>query len=238
MLKVNNLNKSYGKKKVVNNLSLFVNPGEIIGLLGPNGAGKTTTFYMIAGIIKPDSGSIHLDDEDISNMPIYLRAKKGLAYLPQEQSVFRRLSVEDNIKLVLEENNYSEDEIETITNTLLKEFQIEHLRGQKASVLSGGEKRRLEIARTLSLSPRFILLDEPFAGVDPILVADIQNMIIKLKGKNIGIIITDHNVREALKICDRAYVISNGKILSEGTSEEIVKDELVIKSYLGEGYTI
>jgi lipopolysaccharide export system ATP-binding protein len=238
LLNVKNICKSYGSKKVVDNISLNVYPGEIVGLLGPNGAGKTTTFYIIAGIVRLDEGHVYLDDEDITNMPIYMRAKKGLAYLPQEQSVFRRLSVEDNIKIVLEENNYSEEEIKTITNAMLKEFQIEHLRNHKASVLSGGEKRRLEIARTLSLSPRFILLDEPFAGVDPILVADIQNMVIKLKNKGIGIIITDHNVREALKICDRAYVISNGKILSKGTPEEISKDELVIKSYLGEGYVL
>lgn len=238
MLTVKNICKSYGSKKVVDNISLNVFPGEIVGLLGPNGAGKTTTFYIIAGIVKLDDGYVYLDDEDITDIPIYMRAKKGLAYLPQEQSVFRRLSVEDNIKIVLEENNYSEEEIETITNAMLKEFQIEHLRKQKASVLSGGEKRRLEIARTLSLSPRFILLDEPFAGVDPILVSDIQNMVLKLKNKGIGIIITDHNVREALKICDRAYVISNGKILSQGTPEEISKDKLVIKSYLGEGYVI
>ncbi len=238
MLTVKNISKSYGLKKVVDNISLNVFPGEIVGLLGPNGSGKTTTFYIIAGIVKLDDGYVYLDDEDITYMPIYMRAKKGLAYLPQEQSVFRRLSVEDNIKIVLEENNYSEEEIENITNVLLKEFQIEHLRNQKASVLSGGEKRRLEIARTLSLSPRFILLDEPFAGVDPILVSDIQSMVLKLKNKGIGIIITDHNVREALKICDRAYVISNGKILSQGTPEQISKDELVIKSYLGEGYVI
>lgn len=238
MLKVENIEKSYGKKKVVDNISLHVNPGEIVGLLGPNGAGKTTTFYIIAGIISADNGSVYLDEEEITKLPIHRRAKKGLAYLAQEQSIFRRLSVEDNIKLVLEENNYSKDEIDAITNQLLREFQIESLRKEKASVLSGGEKRRLEIARTLSLSPRFILLDEPFAGVDPILVADIQSMVMKLKEKGIGVIITDHNVREALKICDRAYVISNGKILSEGTPEKIAKDELVIKSYLGEGYVI
>lgn len=238
MLKVQNIEKSYGKKKVVDNITLHVNPGEIVGLLGPNGAGKTTTFYIIAGIIDADNGKVYLDEEEITRLPIHMRAKKGIAYLAQEQSIFRRLSVEDNIRLVLEENNYSKDEIDTITNQLLKEFQIESLRNQKASVLSGGEKRRLEIARTLSLSPRFVLLDEPFAGVDPILVADIQSMVMKLKEKGIGVIITDHNVREALKICDRAYVISNGKILSEGTPEKIAKDELVIKSYLGEGYVI
>lgn len=238
MLKVQNIEKTYGKKKIVDDITMFVNSGEIVGLLGPNGAGKTTTFYIIAGIINADRGSVFIDEEEITKFPIHMRAKKGIAYLAQEQSIFRRLSVEDNIKLVLEENNYSKDEIDTITNQLLTEFQIENLRKEKASVLSGGEKRRLEIARTLSLSPRFILLDEPFAGVDPILVADIQNMVIKLKEKGIGVIITDHNVREALKICDRAYVISNGKILSEGTPEKIAKDELVIKSYLGEGYII
>ncbi|MCX7770038.1 MAG: LPS export ABC transporter ATP-binding protein [Proteobacteria bacterium] len=238
MLKIENIEKNYGKKKAVDNITLYVNSGEIVGLLGPNGAGKTTTFYIIAGIINADSGKVLLDQEEITKFPIHMRAKKGIAYLSQEQSIFRHLTVEDNIKLVLEENNYSRDEIETITNQLLKEFQIENLRNQRASLLSGGEKRRLEIARTLSLSPRFILLDEPFAGVDPILVADIQNMIIKLKEKGIGIIITDHNVREALRICDRAYVISNGKILSQGTPDEIAKDELVIKSYLGERYVI
>jgi lipopolysaccharide export system ATP-binding protein len=238
LLKVQSLEKTYGKKKVVDNITLQVNPGEIVGLLGPNGAGKTTTFYIIAGIINADNGKVFLDEEEITNLPIHMRAKKGIAYLPQEQSIFRRLTVEDNIRLVLEENNYSKDEIESIIDQLLHEFQIEGLRNQKASVLSGGEKRRLEIARTLSLSPRFILLDEPFAGVDPILVSDIQNMVVKLKEKGIGIIITDHNVREALKICDRAYVISNGKILSEGTPEKISRDELVIKTYLGEGYTL
>lgn len=238
MLIAEKICKSYSKRPVVKNVTISVKRGEIVGLLGPNGAGKTTSFYIIAGIIKADSGVIKIDDEDITNLPIYLRAKKGLSYLPQEQSVFRRLSVEDNIKLVLEENGYSKNDIESITNNLLKEFKIEHLRKEKASVLSGGEKRRLEIARTLSLSPSFILLDEPFAGVDPILVSDIQGMVRDLKEKNIGIIITDHNVREALKICDRAYVISSGEIISEGTPDEILKDERVIKSYLGEGYKI
>lgn len=238
MLTAENIKKSYSKRLVVNDVSMKVSRGEIVGLLGPNGAGKTTSFYIIAGIIKADDGRIKIDDEDITDLPIYLRAKKGLAYLPQEQSIFRRLSVEDNIKLVLEENDFPKDEIERITSNLLKEFKIEHLKKEKASVLSGGEKRRLEIARTLSLSPSFILLDEPFAGVDPILVADIQEMVRNLKKKNIGIIITDHNVREALKICDRAYVISSGTIISEGTPEQILRDENVIKSYLGEGYSI
>ncbi len=238
MLIADNIKKSYSKRMVVDEVSIRVSRGEIVGLLGPNGAGKTTTFYIVAGIIKADSGKISIDNEDITNLPIYLRAQKGLSYLPQEQSIFRKLTVEDNIKLVLEENNFSSDKIESITNNLLKEFKIEHIRKQKASVLSGGEKRRLEIARTLSLSPSFILLDEPFAGVDPILVSDIQDMVISLKSKGIGIIITDHNVREALKICDRAYVISSGKIISEGTPEEILSDENVIKSYLGEGYRV
>jgi len=230
--------KSFGKKRAVDSVTLYVNPGEIVGLLGPNGAGKTTTFYMIAGIIKPDSGKIMIDDDDVTTLPIYQRAKLGLSYLPQEQSVFRRLSVEDNIKLVLEENGYSKEETEEITNALLKEFKITELAKQKASLLSGGEKRRLEIARTLSLSPRYILLDEPFAGVDPILVSDIQGMIKKLKEKGLGVIITDHNVREALKICDRAYVISSGKIIAEGSPEVVSRDERVIKSYLGEEYKI
>jgi len=238
VLIADNIKKSYSKRMVVDEVSIRVSRGEIVGLLGPNGAGKTTTFYIVAGIIKADSGKISIDNEDITNLPIYLRAQKGLSYLPQEQSIFRKLTVEDNIKLVLEENNFSSDKIESITNNLLKEFKIEHIRKQKASVLSGGEKRRLEIARTLSLSPSFILLDEPFAGVDPILVSDIQDMVISLKSKGIGIIITDHNVREALKICDRAYVISSGKIISEGTPEEILSDENVIKSYLGEGYRV
>ncbi len=238
MLTAKNLVKSFGQKRAVDDVSLYVNPGEIVGLLGPNGAGKTTSFYMLAGIIKPDSGKIFIDDEDITTMPIYQRAKLGLSYLPQEQSVFRRLSVEDNIKLVLEENGYSNDEIEEITHALLEEFKISSLAKQKAALLSGGEKRRLEIARTLSLSPRYMLLDEPFAGVDPILVSDIQTMIKKLKEKGLGVIITDHNVREALKICDRAYVISSGKIIAEGTPENVAKDDKVIKSYLGEGYKI
>lgn len=238
MLIGSDLVKSFGKKRAVDSVTLYVNPGEIVGLLGPNGAGKTTTFYMIAGIIKPDSGKIMIDDDDVTTLPIYQRAKLGLSYLPQEQSVFRRLSVEDNIKLVLEENGYSKEETEEITNALLKEFKITELAKQKASLLSGGEKRRLEIARTLSLSPRYILLDEPFAGVDPILVSDIQGMIKKLKEKGLGVIITDHNVREALKICDRAYVISSGKIIAEGSPEVVSRDEKVIKSYLGEEYKI
>lgn len=238
MLTAKNLSKSFGKKKAVDDVTLYVNPGEIVGLLGPNGAGKTTTFYMVAGIIVPDGGDVFLDDEKITTLPIYLRAKLGLSYLPQEQSVFRRLSVEDNIKLVLEENGYNNEEIESITHSLLQEFKILPLAKQKAALLSGGEKRRLEIARTLSLSPRYILLDEPFAGVDPILVSDIQGMIMKLKEKGIGVIITDHNVREALKICDRAYVISSGKLIAEGSPETVAKDEKVIKSYLGEGYKI
>lgn len=238
MLIAKGLVKVFGQKKAVDGVSINVNPGEIVGLLGPNGAGKTTSFYMIAGIIKPDGGQVFLDDQNITILPIYQRAKLGLSYLPQEQSVFRRLSVEDNIKLVLEENGYSNEEIDNITKSLLEEFKISTLAKQKAALLSGGEKRRLEIARTLSLSPRFMLLDEPFAGVDPILVADIQGMINKLKEKGIGVIITDHNVREALKICDRAYVISSGKIIAEGSPEEVAKDEKVIKSYLGEGYKI
>ncbi len=238
MLIAENLRKSYSKRLVVKDVTIQVSRGEIVGLLGPNGAGKTTTFYMVAGIIKADSGKITIDNDDITNLPIYLRAKKGLSYLPHEQSIFRRLSVEDNIRLVLEENNFSSDDIESITNSLLKEFKIEHIRKEKASVLSGGEKRRLEIARTLSLSPSFILLDEPFAGVDPILVSDSQDMVRELKKKGIGIIITDHNVREALKICDRAYVISSGEIISEGKPEDILSDEKVIKSYLGEGYRV
>lgn len=232
------LTKSFGAKKAVNGVNLSVEPGEIVGLLGPNGAGKTTSFYMIAGIIKPDAGQILIDDEDVTMLPIYKRAKLGLAYLPQEQSIFRRLSVEDNIKLVLEENGYSDNEIEEITKVLLDEFKISHLAKQKASLLSGGEKRRLEIARTLSLSPRYMLLDEPFAGVDPILVTDIQGMVKTLKYKGIGVIITDHNVREALRICDRVYVISSGNIIAEGSPEVVAKDEKVIKSYLGEGYKI
>lgn len=232
------LTKSFGAKKAVNGVNLSVEPGEIVGLLGPNGAGKTTSFYMIAGIIKPDAGQILIDDEDVTMLPIYKRAKLGLAYLPQEQSIFRRLSVEDNIKLVLEENGYSDNEIEEITKVLLDEFKISHLAKQKASLLSGGEKRRLEIARTLSLSPRYMLLDEPFAGVDPILVTDIQGMVKTLKYKGIGVIITDHNVREALRICDRVYVISSGNIIAEGSPDVVAKDEKVIKSYLGEGYKI
>lgn len=238
MLIAKDLVKVFGHKRAVDGVSINVNPGEIVGLLGPNGAGKTTSFYMIAGIIKPDGGTVFLDDQNITQMPIYQRAKLGLSYLPQEQSVFRRLSVEDNVKLVLEENGYGNDEIESMTKALLEEFKISSLAKQKAALLSGGEKRRLEIARTLSLSPRFMLLDEPFAGVDPILVADIQGMINKLKEKGIGVIITDHNVREALKICDRAYVISSGKIIAEGTPEAVAKDEKVIQSYLGEGYKI
>jgi lipopolysaccharide export system ATP-binding protein len=238
LLSASDLSKAFGPKKAVDAVNISVNPGEIVGLLGPNGAGKTTTFYMIAGIIPPDHGKITLDDEDITYLPMYQRAKKGISYLPQESSIFRRLSVEENIMLVLEENGYEKDQIISITNSLLDEFKISGLRHQKSALLSGGEKRRLEIARTLSLSPRYILLDEPFAGVDPILVSDVQDMVVLLKNKGIGIIITDHNVREALKICDRAYVISSGKIISEGEPRVVASDEKVIKSYLGEGYKL
>ena len=238
ILKANNLIKTYGGKSVVNDVSLNLKQGEIVGLLGPNGAGKTTSFYMIVGLIKSNSGSIFLDDKEITHFPMYKRAQNGIGYLAQESSVFRKMSVEDNIHSVLEMTNLSKEEQQNKVETLLDEFGLKAIRKSRGDLLSGGERRRTEIARALATNPRFILLDEPFAGVDPIAVEDIQSIISTLKDKNIGILITDHNVHETLSITDRSYLLYEGKILKSGTSEELVSDELVRKLYLGNNFEL
>lgn len=237
-IKAENLKKSYKKRTVVNNVSLSVEKGEIVGLLGPNGAGKTTSFYMIVGIVKPDSGSVYFNETDITKYPIHKRAKMGLGYLPQEASVFRKLTVYNNIYATLELKYHNKKMIEERTEKLISDFNLDAVRNSKGYSLSGGERRRVEIARCLSLNPEIILLDEPFAGIDPISVSDIQQMIFKLKKMGIGILITDHNVRETLKITDRAYIISKGNVLTEGLPVDIVKNEEVIKTYLGEDFEI
>ncbi|WP_430895502.1 MULTISPECIES: LPS export ABC transporter ATP-binding protein [unclassified Paraflavitalea] len=233
-----NLVKVYGKRTVVNNVSVNVKQGEIVGLLGPNGAGKTTTFYMVVGLIKPEEGAVHLDQEEITKMPMYKRAQLGIGYLPQEASVFRKMSVEDNIKAVLEMTKLSKKEQADKLEELLDEFRLHHVRKNQGDSLSGGERRRTEIARALAVSPKFILLDEPFAGVDPIAVEDIQSVVARLKYKNIGILITDHNVNETLSICDRAYLLIEGKIFKHGTAEELAEDEQVRRLYLGRNFEL
>lgn len=240
-LTVRGLQKSYGAKQVVSDVSLEVESGEVVGLLGPNGAGKTTSFYMIVGLVPSEAGEILLDDETISGLPIHRRAERGLSYLPQEASVFRKLSVEDNIRAVLElqkENGkpLTKSIIDQRLDALLSELQIEKLRENQALSLSGGERRRVEIARALATSPRFILLDEPFAGVDPIAVIEIQRIVRFLKERGIGVLITDHNVRETLGICDRAYIINQGSVLASGSPNEIIANESVRRVYLGEHF--
>jgi len=242
-LVVTGLQKTFGKRTVVHNVSLEVNRGEVVGLLGPNGAGKTTSFYMIVGLIPSDAGTIDLDGMDISRLPIHRRAALGLSYLPQEASVFRKLNVEDNIRAVLElqridDKPLSRDEIETRVDSLLAELQIESLRESSATSLSGGERRRVEIARALATDPQFILLDEPFAGIDPIAVIEIQRIVRFLKQRGIGVLITDHNVRETLGICDRAYIINQGSVLAKGAPDEIIEDESVRRVYLGENFRL
>ncbi len=227
------INKSYGRKNIVLGVNLEVNRGEVVGLLGPNGAGKTTTFYMITGMIKPSSGNIYLDGEEITNYPMYKRARSGIGYLAQEPSVFSKLSVEQNLQLVLEMTNLNKDNQRKKLEKLLSDFSIEHLRKSKAYTLSGGERRRTEIARALVMDPNFILLDEPFAGVDPIAVEDIQKIVKQLRESNIGVLITDHNVRETLTITDRAYLLYEGSILKSGTAKELTKDNEVKRLYLG-----
>jgi len=238
ILSAKELVKIYRKRKVVNHVSLEVKQGEIVGLLGPNGAGKTTTFYMITGLISPDQGTIYLDNEDITREPMYKRGKRGIGYLAQEASVFRKLSVEDNIKAVLEMSNYSRKEQKERLENLIEEFGLEKVRKSRGDLLSGGERRRTEIARALSVDPGFILLDEPFAGVDPIAVEDIQSIVAQLKKKNIGILITDHNVQETLSITDRASLLFEGKILKSGTAEELASDEQVRRVYLGQNFEL
>jgi lipopolysaccharide export system ATP-binding protein len=232
------LQKSYKGRTVVNNVSVTVKQGEIVGLLGPNGAGKTTTFYMVVGLIKPDEGAVFLNEEDITKLPMYKRAQMGIGYLPQEASVFRSLSVEDNILAVLEMTALSKEERLLKLESLLDEFNLQLVRKNNGDSLSGGERRRTEIARALAVDPKFILLDEPFAGVDPIAVEDIQTVVAKLKTKNIGILITDHNVNETLSICDRAYLLIEGKIFKHGTAEELADDEDVRRLYLGTNFTL
>lgn len=238
ILKTENLVKFYGKRKVVDNVSIHVERGEIVGLLGPNGAGKTTTFYMVVGFIKPTSGKVFIDKDEITNYPMYKRARKGVGYLPQEASVFRKLSVEDNIRAILEFQKLTKNEQRDRLETLLDEFGLQKVRRNLADSLSGGERRRTEIARSLASDPGFILLDEPFAGIDPIAVEDIQSIVAKLKDRNIGILITDHNVRETLSIANRAYLMFEGSILRSGTSEELAVDDLVRKVYLGKSFEL
>ena len=238
ILKANNLIKSYSGKSVVNDISLNLKQGEIVGLLGPNGAGKTTSFYMIVGLVKPNSGSIYLDDKEITTFPMYKRAQNGIGYLAQESSVFRKMSVEDNIHSVLEMTNMSKNEQIEKVESLLEEFGLQAIRKSRGDLLSGGERRRTEIARALATNPSFILLDEPFAGVDPLAVEDIQKIVRELTKKNIGILVTDHNVQETLAITDRTYLMFEGSILKDGKPEELANDELVRKVYLGQNFEL
>lgn len=237
-IKAEGLIKKYNNERVVNEVDLNVERGQIVGLLGPNGAGKTTTFYMILGLINPDGGEIFFDEHNISNLPVYKRARLGIGYLPQEASIFRKLTVGENIKAILENRDLDKKEMEIIIRELLEEFHIENLRDRKGFQLSGGERRRVEIARALAADPAFILLDEPFAGVDPIAVNDIQDIIRYLKKRGLGVLITDHSVRETLSITDRAYIMHEGKILLSGTSEEIAENELARRFYLGDKFKI
>ena len=237
-LRAEKLIKKYKKRTVVNEVSVTVRQGEIVGLLGPNGAGKTTSFYMIVGLIKPNDGHIYLDNEEITELPMYRRAKKGIGYLAQEASVFRKLSVEDNIMAVLEMTKLTKAEQKEKMESLLEEFSLTHVRKNLGMVLSGGERRRTEIARALAVDPSFVLLDEPFAGVDPIAVEEIQGIVAQLKNKNIGILITDHNVNETLSITDRAYLMFEGKLLKAGTAEELAADEQVRRVYLGKHFEL
>ena len=238
VIHTNNLVKSYRNRTVVNHVSVEVKQGEIVGLLGPNGAGKTTTFYMVVGLIKPDEGSVFLNEDNITTMPMYKRAQLGIGYLPQEASVFRKLSVENNILAVLEMTRMKRKEQKEKLEALLDEFHLHHVRKNNGDSLSGGERRRTEIARALAVDPKFILLDEPFAGVDPIAVEDIQAVVARLKQKNIGILITDHNVNETLSICDRAYLLIEGKIFKHGSAEELASDEQVRRLYLGKNFEL
>ena len=237
-LRAEKLVKIYGQREVVKSVSINVNQGEIVGLLGPNGAGKTTTFYMVVGFIQPNEGHVFLDDEEITNLPMYKRAQKGVGYLPQEPSVFRKLSVEDNIKAILEMTDLTKAEQSDKLESLIDEFRLHKVRNNIGDSLSGGERRRTEIARALASNPKFILLDEPFAGIDPIAVEDIQGIVEKLKDKNIGILITDHNVQETLSITERAYLMFEGNILKAGTAEELAADEMVRKVYLGKNFEL
>ena len=235
---VNKVSKSYGNKKVIRDITLNINSGQVVGLLGPNGAGKTTTFYTIVGLIKPDNGSVYLDKSDISSFPIYARGKMGISYLPQEPSIFRGMNVEDNLLAVIEiiENDKSKQEI--LLNNLLNEFDINHVRKSKSIVLSGGERRRLEIARTVASKPKYLLLDEPLTGIDPVSIDEIKKIIQKLKNKNIGVLITDHNVRETLKIVDKVYIVNEGTIFFQGLPQDAVNDKKIRNFYLGSDFNL
>ena len=235
---INKVSKSYGNKQVIRDITLNINSGQVVGLLGPNGAGKTTTFYSIVGLIKPDNGSIYLDKMDISNLPIYSRGKLGISYLPQEPSIFRGMNVEDNLLAVIEMMEKDKSKQEIILNNLLNEFDINHVRKSKSIVLSGGERRRLEIARTLASKPKYLLLDEPLTGIDPVSIEEIKNIIIKLKNKNIGVLITDHNVRETLKIVDKVYIVNEGAIFFQGNPKEAIENDKIKKFYLGNEFTL
>lgn len=238
LLETKGFAKNYGQRRVVKDMSLHVTTGEIVGLLGPNGAGKTTTFYMMVGLVKPDSGKIFLDDEDLTGLPMYRRAMKGISYLPQEPSIFRKLTVEDNLRAVLEIRGVQKDEIDVEVDRLLREFNLEELSKKDGYKLSGGERRKTEIARALAIKPIFILFDEPFAGIDPIAIIELKKMLNYLKGRGIGILITDHNVRDILSVTDRAYIINNGEILEEGRPDKIVADPRVREAFLGEEFTL
>jgi len=238
ILEAKGLSKTYGKRHVVKNLNLHVTTGEIVGLLGPNGAGKTTTFYMIVGLIKLNQGNIFLDNENITNLPMYQRAKMGISYLPQEPSIFRKLTVEDNLRSVLEIKGLTKDEIDAEVSRLLHEFNLKEFAQRDGYRLSGGERRKTEIARAIAIKPMFILFDEPFTGIDPIAIIELKKMLTYLKSKGIGILITDHNVRDTLSITDRAYIINNGEILNEGIPDKIVADPKVREAFLGEEFTL
>ncbi len=237
-LLINKISKNYGNKYVIRDISIEIKRGEIVGLLGPNGAGKTTTFYIIVGLVKPDRGSIYLDNFDISNLPIYSRGKKGISYLPQEPSIFTGMNVEDNLMSIIEIVEKDKNKHNIILQNLLNEFDINHVRKSKSIVLSGGERRRLEIARTLASKPKYLLLDEPLTGIDPVSIEEIKIIIKKLKDKNIGILITDHNVRETLKIVDRVYIVNEGAIFFEGDPNSAIKDEKIKKFYLGSEFSL
>ncbi len=235
---INKISKTYGNKEVLRDISIVIKRGEIVGLLGPNGAGKTTSFYVIVGLIKPDRGSIFLDKLDISNMPIYMRGKNGISYLPQEASIFRGMNVEDNLMSIIEINEKDKNKHSIILENLLNEFDIGHVRKSKSIVLSGGERRRLEIARTLASNPKYLLLDEPLTGIDPVSIEEIKIIIKKLKDKNIGVLITDHNVRETLKIVDRVYIVNEGAIFFDGNPKDAVEDNRIKKFYLGSEFKL
>jgi lipopolysaccharide export system ATP-binding protein len=238
ILEVKDITKNYGKRCVVKNLSLYVTTGEIVGLLGPNGAGKTTTFYMIVGMIKPENGSIFLDGEDIGQLPMYQKARRGIGYLPQEPSIFRKLTVRDNLRAVLEIKGYPDTDIAGMVEELLDEFNLRGFADRNGYRLSGGERRRTEIARALALKPTFILFDEPFTGIDPIAIIELKKMLTYLKNKGLGILITDHNVRDTLSITDRAYIINNSEVLAEGAPETIIANPQVKEAYLGEEFRL